>query len=65
MKKKVLSMLLTCFMVMTMAACGGAGKPAQADQPQSNTNTAVTSTDGKSADEALAIELVVGKFAET
>ncbi len=61
MKKKVLSMLLTCFMVMTMAACGGDGKPAQADQPQSN----MTSTDGKSADEAPASELVDGKFAET
>ena len=65
MKKKVLSMLLTCFMVMTMTACGGEEKPAQADQSQSNTNTAVTSTDGKSADEAPASELVDGKFAET
>ena len=62
MKKKILSILLACSMVFSMAACGG-----NTDTQGSATGNG-TSTGGAasgSTDEKTTSELVDGKFAET
>ena len=70
MKKKVLSVLLTSAMVMSMAACGtqtdaAADSQAPADTT-ATTDTADTTTDATVDEEpAVASELTDGKFAET
>lgn len=66
MKKKILSVLLACTMVLSVAACGGSDNgTSQPSGGDSAGSTNVSSGDSGSDVGAAAGELVDGKFAET
>ena len=69
MKKKIVSILLACTMVMSLAACGGEAeqKPAANDTTQSSGTTTTNTTNDNESDgsQQAASELVDGKFTET
>lgn len=74
MKKKVVSIVLACSMVLAMAACGDGATPSTSSQPGSSTpesqdapdNSGEQSADNSGDDKAQSSsELTNGKFAET
>ncbi len=66
MKKKVLSLILACSMVASMVGCGNSSDSASASKTTEPATTVESdATDSGAAEEAVASELVDGKFAET
>lgn len=66
MKKKILSVLLACTMVLSVAACGGSDNGTSQPSGGDSAGSANVSTDNTGSDAgASAGELVDGKFAET
>lgn len=66
MKKKLLSVVLSCAMVLSLAACGSNNTPATNNAPAANDTADVATVEPAGDDEpAVVSELVDGKFAET
>ena len=67
MKKKLLSVVLTCAMVLSLAACGSNNAPANNNAPAADDTADVATVEpaGDDAEPAVVSELVDGKFAET
>ncbi len=65
MKKRVLSVILSCAMVLSMAACGSNTGSAGTDVSAPAATTVDSSSDSTSDAPAVVSELVDGKFAET
>lgn len=65
MKKKMISVLLACAMVCSMAACGGDSGASQTSQSNTAQSQSVDGADQTTGDSAQTSELVDGKFTET